>query len=135
MADNVGSEVVGGEPPAGFQLDIRAHGFGLTEALRQYATEHVARKLAKHSRAIQSVVVRFDDINGSKGGADKRCEVEVFLRRGQPVVVTEADGDLRAAMDRAADRVDLAVTRSLERRRATRRERGHKLVRDRKTLS
>ena len=128
-------EVVGGEPPTGFQLDVRAHGFGMTDAIRAYATEHIAGKLAKHARDIQTVVVRFEDVNGSKGGTDKVCEVEVLLRRANPIVVTELDEDLRAAMDRAADRVEEAVTRALGRRRDTSRQRGHKLVRARKMLS
>ena len=127
--------VVGGEPPTGFQLDVRAHGFGLTDALQAYATEHIAGKLAKHARDIQTVVVRFDDVNGSKGGTDKVCEVEVLLPGGNPIIVSELDYDLRAAMDRAADRVEEAVTRALGRRRDTSRQRGHKLVRARKTLS
>jgi len=38
-------------------------------------------------------------------------------------------------MDRAADRVEEAVTRALSRRRDTSRQRGHKLVRARKMLS
>jgi len=129
------SEVVGGEPPEGFHLDVRAHGFAMTNAIRTYATEHVAGRLAKHARAIQTMVVRFDDVNGSKGGADKLCEVEVTLRRRNPIVVRELDDDLRAAMARAADRIQQAVARALARRRDTARQRGHKLVRERKTMT
>ena len=129
------SEAVGGEPPGGFHLDVRAHGFAMTDAIRTYATDHIAGRLAKHARDIQTVVVRFDDVNGGKGGADKLCEVEVTLRRSNPIVVCELDDDLRAAMSRAADRVEQAVDRALGRRRDTSRQRGHKLVRERKTMS
>src|SRR3954465_5523667 len=128
-------EAVGGEPPDGFHLDIRAPGFAMTDAIRTYATDHVAGRLVKHARDIQTVVVRFDDVNGSKGGADKVCEVEVTLRRGNPIVITELDDDLRAAMSRAADRLEQAVARALGRRRDTSRQRGHKLVRERKTMT
>src|SRR4051812_30396948 len=116
-ASRVNPDVVGGEPPAGFQLDVRAHGFSLTDALRQYATEHVAAKLAKHARAIQLVVIRFEDVNGSKGGVDKCCRIEVLVSGSPPVVVEEVEGDLRAAMDRASDRIQKAVGRELSRRR------------------
>ena len=62
------SEVVGGEPPSGFHLDVRAHGFAMTDAIRTYATDHIAGRLAKHARAIQTVVVRFDvDVHLSRG--------------------------------------------------------------------
>jgi putative sigma-54 modulation protein len=127
--------VVGGEPPQGFQLDVRSHALPLTDALRQYATDHVAAKLAKHAAAIQSVVIRVSDVNGTKGGEDKRCDVEVHLRRvPSPVIVGVIDQDLRAAMDGAADRVQKTVGRTLERKRATPRQRGHKLVRAGKLL-
>jgi len=129
------SGVVGGEPPEGFHLDVRAHGFAMTDAIRTYATDHVAGRLAKHARDIQTMVVRFDDVNGTKGGADKLCEVEVTLRRLNPIVVRELDDDLRAAMARAADRTEQAVGRTLARRRDTSRQRGHKLVRQRKTMT
>jgi putative sigma-54 modulation protein len=128
--------VAGAEPPRGFQLDVRGHALPLTDALRQYATDHVAAKLAKHARAIQSVVIRVSDVNGTKGGEDKRCEVEVYLRRvPSPIVVAVTDHDLRAAMDGAGDRAKKTVGRTLARKRATPRQRGHKLVRARKLLA
>jgi putative sigma-54 modulation protein len=132
-ARSLDPEIVGGQPPVGFQLDIRAHGFALTDALRQYATDHIAAKLAKHARAIESVVIRFEDINGSKGGVDKCCRIEVLISGTHPLVVEEVEDDLRAAMDRAADRIQTVVGRELTRRRATPRQRGRKMVRDRKT--
>jgi ribosome-associated translation inhibitor RaiA len=127
--------VVGGEPPDGFPLQVRAHGFVLTDGLRAYAREHVAAKLAKHARRIQAVTIRFHDVNGTKGGVDKRCRIEVVLPRRGAIVTEEANPDLRAAMDRAADRTQVAVTREIGRRRQTPRQRGRKMVRDRKTIS
>ena len=131
---NLSETVVGGQPPEGFQLDIRAHGFELTDAIRQYAREHVAAKLAKHARSVQAVIIRFDDVNGSKGGQDKCCRVETLLRGLNPIVIEEVDVDLRAAMDRAADRTEKTVGRELERRRVTPRHRGRKLVRAQKVI-
>jgi ribosomal subunit interface protein len=127
--------VIGSEPPEGFQVDIRGHALALTEALRIYATDHIAAKLAKHARALQFVVIRFSDVNGTKGGEDKRCEVEMYVRRERsPIVVADTDHDLRAAMNRAADRAQKALDRVLERRRTTPRQRGGKLVRAGKLL-
>jgi putative sigma-54 modulation protein len=126
--------IVGGQPPTGFQLDVRADGFPLTEALRQYIADHLAAKLAKHARQIQSVVIRVLDVNGTKGGEDKTCEVEVYLRGRKPVVVSQTDHDLRAAIGGVADRVQNALTRELGRGRERPQQRGRKIVRARKTL-
>jgi ribosome-associated translation inhibitor RaiA len=126
--------IVGAEPPEGFHLEIRATGFSLTDALRAYASEHIAARLAKHSRAIQAVTIRFGDVNGPKGGLDKRCGVEVSIRRGSEVVVEEIDADLHAAMDRAADRIVEAVSRELARKRTMPRQLARKVVREGKIM-
>jgi ribosomal subunit interface protein len=102
--------------------------------LRQYASEHLAAKLAKHSRQIQSVVIRLVDVNGTKGGEDKTCEVEVYVRARPPVVVSATDQDMHAAIDTVADRVQNALSRQLERGRELPRQRGGKVVRARKAL-
>ena len=126
--------IVGGEPPAGFHLVLRAHGFALTDALRQFSTDHLAAKLAKHAGQIQSVVIRLGDVNGKRGGEDKTCEVEVHPRARAPFVVSAMDHDLRAAIDAAADRVQSALGHRLDRRRELPRQRGRKVVRARKLM-
>lgn len=127
--------LVGGEPPEAFNLDVRAHGLSLTDALKEYASGHLVAKLVKHARQIQSVMIRLVDVNGTKGGEDKTCEVEVFVRAQEPIVVSATNHDLRAAIDEAADRVQVALGRELERARALPRQRGRKVVRARKMLS
>src|SRR5438876_9842485 len=109
---------------ATFQMDVRAHGLALTDGLRRYAREHVAAKLMKHARSIQAVTIRFDDVNGVKGGIDKRCRIEVVVARGGAIVTEQRGHDLRAATNRAAERSDLAVTSAIARRRARPRQRG-----------
>src|SRR3954471_23096365 len=125
-ARNVGREVVGGQPPRGFQLDLRGHGLDLTEGQRRYAAEHVAAKLAKHARWIDAVIIRFEDVNGSRGGVDKCCRIEVVVRGAAPLVVEEVDADLREAMDRGVNLMQTAVSRERARRRQTPRQRGRK---------
>lgn len=134
-ARNTEPDIVAGEPPAGFNLDVRAHGLSLTDALKEYASAHLAAKLTKHARQVQSVVIRLLDVNGTKGGEDKTCEVEVHVRAREPVVVSATDHDLHAAIDAAADRVQNALGRELERARALPRRRGHKAAPARKMMS
>lgn len=132
---NIGEGTISADSPWGFRLDIRSHGFDLTDALRQYAIDHLAAKLAKHAAAIHEVIIRFEDVNGDKGGADKRCRIEVHLVHNDRIVVEDTAQDLRAAIDSVADRAEMTVGRDLQRRRAIPRQRGRKLVRTRKTLS
>lgn len=129
---HIGADVIGGEAPNGFHLDVRARGFELTPAIYQYAVDHIAAKLTKHTRMISEVIVRLEDVNGPKHGLDKSCRVEVLLAGTHPLVVGELDQDARAAMDAAGHRIELLVGRELEHRRTTRRQRGRKIVRNRK---
>lgn len=100
-----------------FPVELRSPDWELTDGLRQYALEHIAAKLEKHAGHIQSVIIRFEDMNGSKGGVDKTCRIEVLLPHSQPLVVHENHHDLRAAMDLAADRAERTVQREVERMR------------------
>ncbi|HET6281230.1 MAG TPA: HPF/RaiA family ribosome-associated protein [Polyangia bacterium] len=100
-----------------FPVELRSPDWDLTEGVRQYALDHIAAKLEKHADHIQSVIIRFEDVNGSKGGGDKTCRIEVLLAHMRPLVVHENHHDLRAAMDLAADRVERSVGREIERMR------------------
>lgn len=123
-----------GEQKLGLAVEIRSPDFSLTSLLRQYAMEHLAGKLLKHARRIQSVIVRFEDRKGVRDGLEMVCRVEVLIPGQPPLVVEEIEPDLRAAIDLAADRIEEVVQRDLERLRSERRNAGRKIVRHRKLL-
>jgi len=66
------------------------------------------------------VILRMDDVNGPRGGADKRCQIVARIAPWGDFRVEGLDGDLYGAIDRAADRLDRAVAREIERRREMR---------------
>ena len=70
------------------------------------------------------MLLRMDDVNGPRGGADKRCQIVARLTPTGEVRVQELDGDLYAAISRATDRLDRAVGREVERLREMRLELG-----------
>lgn len=133
-AKNLRPDIVGGEPPRGFHLDVRARGFDLTQGMYRHAVEHIAAKVAKHARAISDLTIRLQDVNGPKGGLDKRCRVEVHIAGFGPVIVDETDQDTYAAMDVAGERLRKVVSQVLDERRSRRRQAGRKLVRHIKLL-
>jgi ribosome-associated translation inhibitor RaiA len=65
--------------------------------------------------------VRFADVNGPRGGPDKRCDVQVQLVGGHTVRVRETDRCLYRAVDRAARQARRVVKDRLRRQRAKRR--------------
>jgi ribosome-associated translation inhibitor RaiA len=73
--------------------------------------------LGRFEGRVNVVTARLADLNGPRGGVDKRCRISVAVRAGDPVLVEDADTDLYAAIDRAAERAGRAVWRQLARRR------------------
>ena len=65
--------------------------------------------------------MRLSDINGPRGGEDKRCQLQVSLAGLPDVVVEDTEADLYFAIDRAADRVGRSVMRKLDRMHTLRR--------------
>ncbi len=63
------------------------------------------------------MLLRIDDVNGPRGGTDKRCQIVARLAPWGEVRVQELDEDFYAAISRAADRLARAVAREMERRR------------------
>ncbi len=89
--------------------------FTLTGAMRAHVHRRLGFALGRFSDRIQRVRVVLGDENGPKGGLDKTCRVRVDLRGLGEVIVEQADSDVYAAIDRAADRVGRTVARQIDR--------------------
>jgi putative sigma-54 modulation protein len=101
------------------QVSIRGERIKPGTELREYISRRLQFALGRFGSAIQRVNVRVGDLNGPRGGIDKRCHILVQLRAsgGSPITVDTDDSDLCAAVDRAAERIGRSVTRALERKR------------------
>lgn len=100
------------------ELDVRGRHLQVSAALRSHLARRLAFALGRVSHRIGSVRVRLEDVNGPKGGIDKRCRVSVRGDRGWIVIVEELDSDAYTAVDRAAGRAGRAVQRTLGRMQA-----------------
>lgn len=103
--------------------------FELTDAIVRHVEGRIKLSLATASDRIDAVSVRLADINGSRGGIDKRCRIVMGLRPLRTLVVQAVDLDLYAAVDAAASRAKEAVWRHIKRRRTLRREYANRSVR------
>jgi ribosome-associated translation inhibitor RaiA len=97
------------------QIDIQSRGFKLTDALFGYAQRRLLYALTYCSGHVNRVVIRLSDINGPRGGADKRCHIQVVLAGIPDVVVEDTEVNLYDAIDRAIDRVRRSVVRKVDR--------------------
>jgi ribosomal subunit interface protein len=95
------------------QIAIQARGFALTEALRRHVHNRLGFTLSRAASRARRVNVKLSDLNGPRGGVDKRCLVEVRLDRMPVVVVEDVQADMYTAIDRAAGRAARTVMRRL----------------------
>lgn len=106
------------------QLDIQTSGFLLTDSIREYTKRRMEFALNRNYRHITKVSVRLADINGPRGGVDKRCQIDLRLAGQNDIVIEDTEADLYIAIDRASDRCARTLNRRLERARQI----SHKIV-------
>jgi putative sigma-54 modulation protein len=75
------------------------------------------------SDEVNTIHVRFSDINGPRGGNDKRCLIHIPIPGKSDVVVQDVESDLYVAIDKATDRMERVLTRKLSKARLISRER------------
>lgn len=101
------------QPPA----YIRSMGSALDKEHREYLRRKLQRVSGNFAPQIERTSVRLEDVNGPRGGIDKRCQVKVVLRGLPSVYVDERHRSVQAAIDGALARADQAVRQALQRRR------------------
>jgi hypothetical protein len=77
--------------------------------------------LDRFKDSIRAVEVRLVDLNGPKGGVDKRCSVQVRLYPRGLVVVRSLGASLLEAANVACDKTRQLVARKLDKRLSKRR--------------
>ncbi len=99
------------------QITIQTRGFSMTEALRLYVLQRVRFALGWAGLTTRRLAIILSDINGPRGGSDKRCRIQVQLVGGKDVVIEDTEADMYLAIDRAAERADRALVRRVQRMR------------------
>jgi putative sigma-54 modulation protein len=71
--------------------------------------------LGRFAGRVRSLRVRLADVNGARGGVDKRCLISINLDRPHRVIVIDdVDADHATVIDRATHRAARTVARALE---------------------
>ena len=101
------------------RVDIKTSGFDLTDGLRDHARRRLEFALDWAGHDIGRVSISLSDINGPRGGKDKRCQILIPLPGNRDVVIQDTESDLYVAIDVAADRASQTLERRLCRLRDT----------------
>jgi putative sigma-54 modulation protein len=98
-------------------IDIQTRGFDLTQELREHTERQLNFALSWATYDVRQVAVQLSDVNGPRGGEDKRCCIQVALPGTQKVVIEDTEANFYLAINRAVDRAERSIARRLKRRR------------------
>ena len=83
--------------------------------MRELSIARVRFALRRLKALVPRAKVQFSDVNGPRGGVDKRCQVELKTDSAGTVVIASLARDWRTALDRSLSRATRVLTRSLQR--------------------
>jgi len=95
------------------KIGIQCRGFSLTGAIAGRIHKRLACLLGRGIRGLRRVDVTLSDLNGPRGGIDKRCLIKVSIDGLRPVIIEDVESDLYMAIDRAAGRASRTVVRRM----------------------
>lgn len=98
-------------------IQIQAQDFPLTAELQEHVQRRIAYALNHGRDLVARIIVRLTDVNGPRGGKDKRCSIELRLKGAPTLTIEDTEADLTIAIDRAIERAGRTLDRRLARRR------------------
>ena len=96
-------------------IDIQVQNFTLTEAMESHIKQKLEPMHSNFGDRILSTHVHLSDVNGPKGGENKKCLIHVELQKLATVVVEDTEESLYTAIDSCCHSAERAVRKSLER--------------------
>ena len=98
--------------------------------MRDLSVARVRFALRRLTALVPRAKVQLSDINGPRGGLDKRCQIELNTEALGTVFIASLARDWRTALDRSLDRATRVLTRGLQRSQKPARSRIAKLDQD-----
>jgi hypothetical protein len=83
--------------------------------LRTTAIRRVRFSMRRLSWLAPRVSVQLSDVNGPRGGVDKRCQIELTTKSGPPVIITSIARDWLSALQSALARATRSVLHNYKR--------------------
>lgn len=83
--------------------------------LRELAERRVRFVMRRLSWLVPRARVQLSDVNGPRGGLDKRCQIELKTETAGTVVITAVDRDWRSALESALARAARTLVRTWRR--------------------
>jgi len=102
------------------QVDMRGINYQLDDTLKDHIQRRADFALGRFAARIQRLTVRLTDVNGPRGGIDKRCRIAIDLVPSGTVMIEDRGDNPFTLVADLAKRAQRAVRRNLNRRRPRR---------------
>ena len=103
------------------KLEIRGRHVEITDMLHTYAQRRLGFALDRFVDRIRVVRLKVGDMNSSRGGVDKRCQLAISLAHSSPITLESRASTVQGAIDRIAGKVGSLIERRFERKHEQRR--------------
>ncbi|MEZ6141498.1 MAG: HPF/RaiA family ribosome-associated protein [Zavarzinella sp.] len=107
------------------RIEIHVRGLKVDDSARMLFERRFKFSLTRLNNRVGRVDVYLSDMNGPRGGVDKRCQIVAEVLGLGQIVVEDKDSDLTNLIDRAAGRLGQTVRRRIARDRLRQRQRTH----------
>ncbi len=94
----------------------------MNDQLRESLERNLSFSLSRFAAEIDYVTATTEDINGPRGGVDKRCTLRAKTRRHGSIEVTQDCTTLGSGLARAARRLGHSLSRAIKQRQSFPRE-------------
>jgi ribosome-associated translation inhibitor RaiA len=105
----------GRTPMAATTMHVRAPSVRLDESVQAWVRTRTSRQLGKFAGHIERISVRFEDVNGPRGGRGIVCRMKVALSGLPSIIVAQRGRSPRAAFDLALPATERSLRRALGR--------------------
>ena len=95
------------------QILMQSLGNSLPPSLAAHIRKRIHLTLGGFKDNVLKVLVRLSDVNGPRGGIDKRCLIQVKLSGQKDVVIEDTQNKTFTAVNRAAHRAKKGVVRRI----------------------
>lgn len=99
------------------RVEVRSHNIDRPRAVCEHATNRLDLATRRFGERVAAAQVHISDLHGPRGGADKRCLIQL-QGRALHIVVEGLGPDPYAAIDDAVDRVGRSLRRAMDRGRS-----------------
>ena len=98
-------------------LAVRTTGLAVDPELRRRIHGRLGLRLGKFAPRVERLTVRFEDVNGPRGGKDVACRIKAVISGLPSTLVTELASNPAKAFDRAGQRLERVVRDAIGRAR------------------